>query len=779
MKQIVLATLLLFSLSGFSQYIFEGEKCPEMVNLQKFAQVINVNDLTLDIQSAIAQFDTVKSKQHLLHDVYYGFSKDNYWAQISVQNNTKKKFRYLLQTALPSTELVELYIVDERTKKTVKSISGSSIHRLTKVLESKEVLFNLVIKPADRLSLYVVPLVLHSYNHFYKKMVHQEFRDGLFYGLVLQFSIFMFFLFFALRSFKILFLSIFILASGFLPFIMDGYFSKYFTVFNDAIVTEIFLMAIVLTGIFLGKFAESTLLVRRNNKKLYFLFQLFYAINIILLPLGLLFPESLNVLLMIANVLGSFLFVLIVIAMLCFKNKFRFIELFFIFGITVLGMSYGIYTLKIYAVLPSSFLVEESTKIGIAITIVLFTIKEVFYLFNLRKTKKMLAQDTLAKAQEMRDLKCYLLCNISHELRTPLNVIMNYNENILEKTKDSDILEKCLSIQNSSENLLNSIDDILDFTKIEKHELKAENVTFDPLDAILSLKQIAQARAEEKGLQFIFNHSDVLPSLVSGDKKKYLQIINHVIDNALKFTPVGSVTMSLSVTKVKKGKVTIVVGVSDSGIGISEKKMGKIFDSFSQYKTNNKRKFGGLGLGLYLVRNLVDMLGGDFKIDSKIGKGTSCEIFVDFEVVEIEKPLLEVFETIDYDLKGKTILVVEDNKMNQVIIKMIVKQWENTNVIFANNGLEGLNAFAKDKIDLVLMDLQMPVMDGYEASIAIRNGSVGKENKDVPIIAVTADVMEATKARVVEIGMDAYLSKPIDKRLLYKTITKCLANKAK
>lgn len=164
------------------------------------------------------------------------------------------------------------------------------------------------------------------------------------------------------------------------------------------------------------------------------------------------------------------------------------------------------------------------------------------------------------------------------------------------------------------------------------------------------------------------------------------------------------------------------------------------------------------------------MQNGTVDMQSTVGVGTICKITLEFGVVEKQEAQIVVTETEVYDLEGKTILVVEDNSINQMVIKMITKKWLNTNVLYTNNGQEGVDALKANTIDIVLMDLQMPVMDGYEATIAIRNGEAGQQNTNVPIIAVTADVMEGTKLRVAEIGMNNYLSKPIKKESLYQAI---------
>jgi signal transduction histidine kinase/ActR/RegA family two-component response regulator len=426
--------------------------------------------------------------------------------------------------------------------------------------------------------------------------------------------------------------------------------------------------------------------------------------------------------------------------------------------------------LKIYGILDSTTVIESSTKISIALAMILFTIREVVYLFRLRILKNNLSEKALIKAQEIKDLKCYLLCNISHELRTPLNVIMNLNRDILEKNIDTSINKKCENIQNSSENLLNSINDILDFSKIEKKELKLDNLAFNPLQTLTRIRKTQELRVTEKGLKFNFSESEGFPNLVIGDESRFSQIINNLLNNAIKFTSVGFVDFDIKSEVIPNNKVRITVSITDTGVGIENEKIDRIFDSFSQNSIDNKRAYGGTGLGLYIVKSLIDMQGGIVEVKSLLGKGTKFKISIDFDVVVQSQMEIVAAVPAVYDLGGKSILVVEDNKMNQMIIDVITKKWLNTKVLYVNNGQEALEAFETNHFDIVLMDLQMPIMDGYEATIAIRNGEAGANNCNIPIIAVTADVMETTKNRVKEIGMNDYLSKPIKKETLYKTI---------
>ncbi|QIH38087.1 response regulator [Flavobacterium sp. Sr18] len=782
MKNIQTFLLMLFFTNCYSQYVFEKKAVPEKVSLESFTEIINAEDEVLDIQEVILKFDQQEPKLKASIQKYFGYTNDNFWAKVAIQNKTNQSLNYLLSTATPMTNLVELYIVDEQSKKIKKIVNGASLNYSKRILASNEVLFDLSINPDTNLDLYIhysttggvvaIPMELYSYESFYKNTIQKKFINGIFYGLVIQFSLFLIFLYFAVRGAKIVTLAFFIFLSGLIAFMLDGYFSVNFNHESGVFLNNIFLLILILTGLFLGKFGELSLKIKKNNKKLFYVFQIFYVLNISLFPLQCIFKTHFALFLILSNLFGFILFLLIGFALLTFKNRKDKIIIFFVLGNISLFVGYLIYTLKIYGILDSTTVIESSTKISIALAMILFTIREVVYLFRLRILKNNLSEKALIKAQEIKDLKCYLLCNISHELRTPLNVIMNLNRDILEKNIDTSINKKCENIQNSSENLLNSINDILDFSKIEKKELKLDNLAFNPLQTLTRIRKTQELRVTEKGLKFNFSESEGFPNLVIGDESRFSQIVNNLLNNAIKFTSVGFVDFDIKSKVIPNNKVRLTVSITDSGVGIENEKIDRIFDSFSQNSIDNKRAYGGIGLGLYIVKSLIDMQGGVLEVKSVLGKGTNFKISIDFDIVVQSQMEIVAAVPAVYDLGGKSILVVEDNKMNQMIIDVITKKWLNTKALYVNNGQEALEAFETNHFDIVLMDLQMPIMDGYEATVAIRNGEAGAHNCNIPIIAVTADVMETTKNRVKEIGMNDYLSKPIKKETLYKAIKK-------
>jgi CheY-like chemotaxis protein len=242
-----------------------------------------------------------------------------------------------------------------------------------------------------------------------------------------------------------------------------------------------------------------------------------------------------------------------------------------------------------------------------------------------------------------------------------------------------------------------------------------------------------------------------------------------LLNNAIKFTPKGKITFEVNWHVLSLTNLELQIKISDTGIGISKQKIDGVFDSFNQETINNKRKYGGLGLGLYIVKKIIDESNGKISIESILGEGTVCTVSIPFEKVVLDEPKVET-DARNYNLLQKFILVAEDNLLNQLVLKKILKEWQNTEVHFANNGLECLEKLKLKHYDIILMDLQMPEMDGYEATICIRNGEAGDAFKNIPIIAVTADIMESTKKRVFDLGINNYHSKPIEKQLLFEQI---------
>lgn len=779
---------LLICFNSYSQYVFKSGDLPDKISLEDYTSFADVGQNQLDIQFVLKNFKSLNPTELKVHRDYLGFTENNFWAMTNLVNDTDLELHYYFETARPITDVVELYIADQATGKIKKEISGDAIAFKDRSYPNRKSLFNLKIKPKANLKLVMhiksdgevlkLPLVLYSPETFLNINSTEQFVFGIFYGVLVIVAIIYIFFFLGLKESMFLYYSLYVIFVGLLQFALDGYFYQYITPYGGWFSNHAVLFLAITGAILAAKYGEVFFNIKEYSEPIYKLFKVNYFLLCVLLFCAVFIPATLSYCYQIVNVLALLFLLLIVylIGYLYYKKKS--VDLFYTTGIFFLIVGFGVFLLNNVGLIENTFATQNSSKIGTGLEVIFLSLSMSNLIRKLKNEKEEFNRIALVKSEEMNELKSYFLSNISHELRTPINAITNLIETVSSEVKDKKVKKNCEVIKYSAHSLLGSVDDILDFSKIDKNELRLGEKEFDLFTVLKNVKYNAKNKSKNKGLKFKFTKPDTKISTLIGDENRLFQILNNVLNNAVKFTSEGFVDFKVEVKKKSETIASVKMIVSDSGIGIAKEKMDSLFESFSQHSIDNKRKFGGLGLGLYIVKNLVDMQDGLLEIDSQVNQGTICTITIDYEIAK-EKIIVNDFvqTTTAYDLEGKTILVVEDNPMNQMVVKIITKKWLNTNVIYANNGQEGLNAFVDNTIDLVLMDLQMPVMDGYEAAIAIRNGKAGLHNANIPIVAVTADVMESTKLRVAEIGMNHYLSKPINKEILYQVVKQLLTKK--
>lgn len=774
----------MFFTKNYSQYVFRSDAIPEEFSLHNYTSIADVGQKELDIHYVIANYKVLNSKKLQTENDDLGFTQNHFWTKTELKNPTDLTLNYYLETARPITDLVELYLIDEVSGIITKKVSGDTMPYSQRSFDNRKSIFKIEIPPQSNLQLFLhlksdgevikIPVMLYSSERFIQMVSNEQLFFGIFYGILLIAAIIYFFFFFALNEKIFLYYSLYVLFVGLLQFALDGFFYKFVTPgagwFSNHAVLFIAIIAVFLSG----KYSELYLKIKTNSKKIYVLFKVAYGSLFFLLFCVIFIPSILLFSYVLVNVLTLVFLILIVYSILYLYYNRKPVDSFFTAGILFLIIGFGIFILYNFGLFPINFFTQNSSKLGTGLEVIFLSLSMSNLIRNLKNEKNELNRIALVRSEEMNDLKSYFLSNISHELRTPLNAIMNLIDSISNEVQDDKIRKNCQIIKYSSHSLLSSVNDILDFSKIEKGELRLENNQFDPVQVLEHLKNNAINIAQDKGLEFQFSKSDAIPDFLIGDMTRLVQVVNNVLNNAIKFTASGFVKFTIGSALKPNNRVSLILTVSDSGVGISKDKMDSIFDSFSQNNIDNKRKFGGLGLGLYIVKTLVDMQNGTIEMDSKINEGTTCVITIDFDISPEQKKVDVPVKTVIDDLEGKSILVVEDNPINQMVIKMIISKWLNVRAVYVNNGQEALEAFQTNHFDIVLMDLQMPVMDGYEATVAIRNGEAGAGNSNIPIIAVTADVMETTKLRVKEIGMNDYLSKPIKKESLYEAVKKLI-----
>lgn len=401
-------------------------------------------------------------------------------------------------------------------------------------------------------------------------------------------------------------------------------------------------------------------------------------------------------------------------------------------------------------------------------------------------TDKKRNEEALLKAKnealQAAQAKSDFLSNMSHEIRTPMNAIIGITDLLLDKLAIPENREYLQSIKYSADNLLHIINDILDLSKIEAGKVELEEEPFNLEQKINELKRTFQPKANEKKIELITIITKDVPAYVKGDQFRLNQILLNLISNAIKFTSKGSITVRVELKKGSAENCTLLFSVTDSGIGIAEDKLNSIFDTFTQAYTDTTRKFGGTGLGLAISKNLVQLQQGYMGVHSKLGAGSTFYFEIPYKTVspqEIKNIVPQQNQMIDDALKknnasllsGARILLVEDNSLNQFVAKQLLKKWE-SEVAVAETGVEALHMLAETEFDIVLMDLQMPEMNGFEATAQIRSGATTVLNPKIPIIALTADAFEETRKRVIEAGMNDFITKPFKQDDLYGKISR-------
>lgn len=391
------------------------------------------------------------------------------------------------------------------------------------------------------------------------------------------------------------------------------------------------------------------------------------------------------------------------------------------------------------------------------------------YLLRNGRQQQLMIKKLNESEKQIRDsaaVKEQFLANMSHEIRTPMNAILGFT-NLLKKTDlSTHQLQYVDFIHSSGENLLALINDILDLSKIEAGMMQLERQPFSLNGLISSVEIMFRDKAQSKGLQLVVQVDSAIHDTLSGDAIRLTQILINLLSNAIKFTDRGSVTLHVTPVRASTDEVVLSFVIKDTGIGIASQQQQSIFERFQQADAETTRRFGGTGLGLSIVKQLVDMQGGTIDVQSAPGKGTAFVISLPFiPVFDYNSTVVPTNSSTGKTMRGVRVLIAEDNAMNQHLIRHLMKHWQ-VEYTLVGNGREAVQAVAQHLFSLVLMDIQMPELDGYAATQVIRY----ELKSDVPIIAMTAHAMAGEKEKCLSYGMNDYISKPIKESELYAMI---------
>ncbi|MHB0755029.1 response regulator [Polaribacter sp. M15] len=423
------------------------------------------------------------------------------------------------------------------------------------------------------------------------------------------------------------------------------------------------------------------------------------------------------------------------------------------------------YNLISYKKLDPTIAKEFIYPIAVSSAIFLVVFQLIYFLI-INKKYFYRIENKKQEAIDASNAKSNFLSTMSHEIRTPLNAVIGLSHILGDNNPRKDQVQNIEALNYSGKILLNLLNNVLDFSKMQSTKIELDNIPTDLLSATKQIKKIHEANCLRKGIQMNLEVDEDIP-IVWLDIVRFNQVINNLVSNAIKFTDKGSVTLRIKTQNKTQNKITLLTEVIDTGIGIPKSKQKTIWEAFAQASNNTNRLYGGTGLGLPIVKSIINAMNADVKIQSKTGKGSRFYFEIDLDIAS-KKELKSTQEKKIYNFKDKKVLLVEDNLINVMVGKQILEKYK-FNVTVVNDGAAAVSIMKEAEFDVVLMDIQMPIMDGYTATLEIR-----KFNKKTPILALSASVFMEVKDKIKQCGMNGFIFKPFNPEDLLDQIQKTL-----
>lgn len=753
----------------------------------------------------------------------FGFSKESFWFLMDLANTSSTSMKLYAEVGYPHLDEVDFHLISQGNL--IDSyLSGDRISFLNRRISHRNFIFPLKLDAKKEYQLLVrvksngtlqVPITLWDSNHFWVEEQPFLVLQGVYFGGMLVMILYNLFLFFSIRELNYLVYVALVASSVLFVFSMLGFGNQYVWPNNFEMSDWVLILSAACFGLSAAVFSTIFLGLKENLQYAYK--SMLGIIGIYLFFYIMIWFTSKHFSLQFLAVITLCVaFISLVSGCIIWKRGNSHAKYFtlawggLLSGATLLGFN------KL-GWIPRTPLTENSAQIGSIMEVVLLSFALGYRINKERalhekaqrtalhneilarkekqratgiqlkaKEEELISAQKIYEAESSSKAKSLFLATMSHEIRTPMNGVLGMTQLLRETQLDTTQHEYLDSISASGESLLAIISDILDYSKIEAGKMTIETREFDLLHLITECTKVFSLSAAKLDIDFEVNVPDSLSHYLMGDSVRLKQIILNLLSNAFKFTKVGSVVLNIEFTNeaLHEGEVLqVMFSIKDSGIGIEESVVNTLFEAFSQADTSTTRVYGGTGLGLSITKKLCSLLGGDISVESSLNKGSCFSVQLPFlisatPISDTDPSKKKITSNIGDTLASQRILIVEDNHINRIVLDGLFNKM-NIKADMAENGEQALNVIleASSYYDIIFMDCEMPVMDGYEASKKIREHEVKNQLKPAAIIALTAHAFKEYKLKTEQAGMNYFMTKPINIDKLKKLLLDITSNK--
>lgn len=680
---------------------------------------------------------------------------------------------------------VEFYVVRDN-KVSKQWLTGDSRPFDSRPIDHSWFLFPVDFTPGEYLDIYVrvkstssmrMPISLWEPSTFYDMQRPRLLTDGLYFGILGLMFFYNLCLLATVRDVSYFYYITYIFSLATLQLCMTGYGFEYIWPQQPGINDFILPFSVCAVGIFILAFGQRVMDLRNNSQLMYYLFNVLVVLEAAAALVSLVLPYEV----VIRTVISFALLVAAIMLICAVQETLKGNPTAKLFLLAYFTLMIGAVALAAASMgwLPANFVTMNSLMIGSAVEIVVLSFALAERLQHINNEKSKVEKEAKQYLEEMNErllqtnqLKDEFLATISHELRTPMNGVLGCLQHLQQLESNNQQQNPYLNFADrSARQMMLMVDSLLAYTELQSGKLSVQNEPLKIHEVVERSQQLFIDTCTKKGIRLSVYVGEETPAILFGDPARLNQIINNLLDNAIKFTHQGHIDLHLTSHAIQPESrlLQLEIRISDTGVGIPRDKQDLIFETFRQNEGAAKRSYGGLGIGLSVVKSLLDKMGGNISFVSQPDVGTTFTVSIPFhyQTNELNAQYDERNQKLHKHSATLAVLVVEDNPVNQLVVKGLLNK-HGYEVFSANNGAEALEKLVKHPIDIVLMDCQMPIMDGFEATRKIRTMEGAYRN--LPIIAVTANAMSEDRHLCLQAGMNDYLCKPIDAQILNRKI---------